>query len=92
MRHNLDLLFKFTLFLNSVVFFWKLLVSDSVLGISETFPCSMSVVQEKISLLLDTLRVLLLCVVALFVIYIYVVGKRFLAQLIHGFSSRSNGQ
>jgi hypothetical protein len=66
MRYHLDLLFKFTLFLNAVLFIWKVLVSDSVLGISETFLWSMSVVRVKISLLLDMLRLFMLCVVALF--------------------------
>jgi hypothetical protein len=41
-------LFKFTVALNSVLLFWKLLVFEFPLGISETLLCSMSAPQVKI--------------------------------------------
>jgi hypothetical protein len=53
-------LFKFTLVLNSVRLFWKLLVFVSLLGISETFLCSMFALQLKTVLLLDVLQLLML--------------------------------
>jgi hypothetical protein len=46
-------LLKFTLVLNSVLTFWRLLVFESVLGMSENFHCSVLAVQLKITLLLD---------------------------------------
>jgi hypothetical protein len=40
--------------------FWELLVSEFLLGISETLYCSMSVLQVKIVLLLDVHQLLML--------------------------------
>jgi hypothetical protein len=50
-------LFKFTLLLNFSFPFWKLLVFEFLIGISETFLCSLFVVQVKISILLNALQV-----------------------------------
>jgi hypothetical protein len=55
-------LFKFTLVLNSALLFWKLLVFESLLGISETYLCSISAPQVKIVPLLDALQLLMLFV------------------------------
>jgi hypothetical protein len=49
-------LFKFTLVLNSVLLFWKLVVFEFLLGTSETLLCSMAAPQVKIGPLLDVLR------------------------------------
>jgi hypothetical protein len=51
-RHYLDalfffFLFEFTLVLNSVLLFWKLLVFEFLLGISEDFLCSLFVPHAK---------------------------------------------
>jgi hypothetical protein len=46
-------LLKSTVVLNSALLFWKLLVSEFLLGISETLYCSMSAFQVKIVPLLD---------------------------------------
>jgi hypothetical protein len=53
-------LFKFTLVLNSVRLFWKLLAFVSLLGTSETFLCSTFALQLKTVLLLDVLQLLML--------------------------------
>jgi hypothetical protein len=53
-------LLKSTLVLNSVVPFWKLLVSEFLLGISETLHCSMSALRVKIVPLLDVHQLLIL--------------------------------
>jgi hypothetical protein len=55
-------LFKFTLALNSVRLFWKLLAFVSLLGTSETFLCSTFALQLKTVLLLDVLQLLMLSV------------------------------
>jgi hypothetical protein len=52
-------LFRFTLVLNCVLF-WKLLVFEFLLGISETLFCSMSAPHVKIVPLLDVLQLLML--------------------------------
>jgi hypothetical protein len=52
--------FKFTLALNSDLLFWKLLFFAFLLGISETFVCSVSALRVKIALLLDVCHLLLL--------------------------------
>jgi hypothetical protein len=46
-------LHKSTLVSNSTLPFWKLLVSEFLLGISETLHCSMSALEVKIVPLLD---------------------------------------
>jgi hypothetical protein len=53
-------LFTFTLALNSILF-WKLLVFEFLLGISENFPCSLSAVLANI-VLLDALHLPMLFV------------------------------
>jgi hypothetical protein len=53
-------LFKFTLVLNSVRLYWKLLAFVSLLGTSEIFLCSTFVLQLKTVLLLDELQLLML--------------------------------
>jgi hypothetical protein len=53
-------LFKFTLVLNSVRLFWKLLTFVCLLGTSETFLCSTFALQLKTVLLLDVLQLLML--------------------------------
>jgi hypothetical protein len=53
-------LLKSTLVLNSALPFWKLLVSEFLLGISETLHCSMSALQVKIVPLLDVHQLLML--------------------------------
>jgi hypothetical protein len=53
-------LLKFTFVLNSVLVFWKLLVFEFLLGITETLHCSMSVLHVKIVLLLDVHQQLML--------------------------------
>jgi hypothetical protein len=53
-------LFKFTLVLQSYPLFWKLLVSEFLLGTSETLLCSMSALQVKIVPLLDIHQLLML--------------------------------
>jgi hypothetical protein len=50
-------LLKFTVTLNSAFLFWKPLVFQFLLSMSETFPCSMSVLLKCV-LLLDGLRLL----------------------------------
>jgi hypothetical protein len=49
----LSFLLKFTLVSDSALPFWKLLVSEFLLGISEIFHCSMAAPREKIIPLLD---------------------------------------
>jgi hypothetical protein len=49
-----------TLVLNSAIPFWKLLVSEFLLGISETLHCPMSTLQVKIVPLLDAHQLLML--------------------------------
>jgi hypothetical protein len=49
-----------TLVLNSPLPFWKLLVSEFLIGISETLLCSMSALQVKIVSLLDVHQLLML--------------------------------
>jgi hypothetical protein len=51
---------KYTLVLNSVRLFWKLLVFVSLLGTSETSLCSMFVLILNPVLLLDALQLLML--------------------------------
>jgi hypothetical protein len=53
-------LLKFTLVLNSVRLFWKLLTFVSLLGTSETFLCSTFALQLKTVVLLDVLQLLML--------------------------------
>jgi hypothetical protein len=53
-------LLKSTLVLNSAFPFWKLFVSEFLLGISETLHCSMSALQVKIVPLLDEHKLLML--------------------------------
>jgi hypothetical protein len=53
-------LLKSTVVLNSAILFWKLLVSEFLLGISETLQCSMSALQVKIVSLLDAHQPLML--------------------------------
>jgi hypothetical protein len=53
-------LFKFTLVLNSVLMFWKLLVSEFLLGTSDILLCSMSAPQVKIVPLPDVHQLLIL--------------------------------
>jgi hypothetical protein len=55
-----SLLFKFALVLNSVLQFWKLLVSEFLLGISEILRCSMSAPHVQIAPLLDVYQLLML--------------------------------
>jgi hypothetical protein len=52
--------FKFTLVLNSVLVFWKLLVFEFLHGITETLLCSMSASHVKIVPLLDVHQPLML--------------------------------
>jgi hypothetical protein len=52
-------LLKFTLVLNSALLFWKLLVSEFLLGISETLLCSVSAPHVKIVPLLDVRQLLM---------------------------------
>jgi hypothetical protein len=51
---------RFSLVSNSVLPFWKLLVSEFLLGISETLHCSMSAPHFKIVPLLDVHQLLML--------------------------------
>jgi hypothetical protein len=53
-------MFKFTLALNSVRLFWKLLPFVSLLGTSESFLCSVFALQLKTVLLVDVLQLLML--------------------------------
>jgi hypothetical protein len=53
-------LLKSTVVLNSALPFWKLLVSEFMLGISETLHCSMSALQVKIVPLPEAHQVLVL--------------------------------
>jgi hypothetical protein len=53
-------LLKSTFVLNSALSFWKLLVSEFLLGISENLLCSMSALQVKIVPLLDVHQLLIL--------------------------------
>jgi hypothetical protein len=53
-------LLKSILVLNSALPFWKLLVSEFLLGISETLHCSMSALHVKILRLLDVHQLLIL--------------------------------
>jgi hypothetical protein len=53
-------LFKSTLISDSALPFWKLLVSEFVLGISDTLRCSMSAAHLKIVPLLDMHQLLML--------------------------------
>jgi hypothetical protein len=60
-RHRLDALFLIQVYLlNSVLLFWKLLVSEFLLGISETLLCSMSASHVKIVPLLDVHQLIML--------------------------------
>jgi hypothetical protein len=52
--------FKFTLVLNSVLLFWKLWLFEFLLGISESFLCSMAAFRVKIVPRLDELQLLIL--------------------------------
>jgi hypothetical protein len=52
-------LFKFTLVLISLLLFWKLLVFEFLLGISETLLCSVSAPHVKIVPLLDEHQLLM---------------------------------
>jgi hypothetical protein len=56
----LSFLLKFTLVQNSARPFWKLLVSEFLLGISETLHCSMFSLHVKILPLLDVHQLLIL--------------------------------
>jgi hypothetical protein len=56
----LSFLFKFTLVLNSALPFWKLLVSEFLLGIPETLHCSMSAPHLTIVPLIDVHQLLML--------------------------------
>jgi hypothetical protein len=56
----LSFLLKFTLVTNSALLFWKLLVSEFLLGISEILLCSMSARHLKIVPLLDVHQLLML--------------------------------
>jgi hypothetical protein len=56
----LSFLLKFTLVLNSALLFWKLFVSEFLIGISETLRCSMSAPHVKIVPLLDVHQLLML--------------------------------
>jgi hypothetical protein len=53
-------LFKFTLVLNSVLLFWKLLVFEFLLGISETLLCSVTTHRVNFSLFFDVHELLIL--------------------------------
>jgi hypothetical protein len=53
-------LLKSTLILNSALPLWKFLVSEFLLGISETLHCSMSALQVKIVPLLDAHQLVML--------------------------------
>jgi hypothetical protein len=53
-------LLKFTVVLNRVLLFWKLLAFEFLLGTSETLLCSVSAPQADIVLLLDVLQLLML--------------------------------
>jgi hypothetical protein len=53
-------LLKFTFVLNFVLIYWKLLIFEFLLGIRETFLCSMAAVEVKIVHLLDVLQLLML--------------------------------
>jgi hypothetical protein len=53
-------LLKFTVVLNSVLLFWKLLAFEFLIGTSETLLCSVSAPQVDIVPLLDVLRLLML--------------------------------
>jgi hypothetical protein len=56
----LSFLLKFTLVSNSALPFWKLSVSEFLLGISETLLCSMSAPHVKVVSLLDAHQLLML--------------------------------
>jgi hypothetical protein len=53
-------LLKFTLVSKSAFLFWKLFVSEFLLGISEILHCSMSAPRVKITPLLDVHQLLML--------------------------------
>jgi hypothetical protein len=55
-----SILFQFPVILNSVLLFWKLLVFEFLLGISETLLCSMSAPHVKTVPLLDVHQLLML--------------------------------
>jgi hypothetical protein len=55
----LSFVLKFSFVSNSALPFWKLLVSEFLLGISETLGCSMSAPDVKIILTLDVLLLLM---------------------------------
>lgn len=55
-------LFKFTFVLKSVLLFLKLFVIECLLGVSETFLCSVSALQVEIIPLIDALQMLMLFV------------------------------
>jgi hypothetical protein len=56
----LSFLPKFTLVSNSALQFWKLLISEFLLGISESLHCSMSALHVKTVPLLDEHQLLML--------------------------------
>jgi hypothetical protein len=56
----LSFLLKLTLVSKSALLFWKLLVSEFLLGISEILHCSMSAPRVKIVPLLDVSQLLML--------------------------------
>jgi hypothetical protein len=57
---GVSFLLKFTLVSNSALLVWKLLVSEFLLGISETLLCSMSAPHLKIVPLVDVHQLLML--------------------------------
>jgi hypothetical protein len=61
----LSFLIKFTLVSKSALLFWKLLVSEFLLGISEILHCSVSAPHVKIVPLLDVHQLLMLFAVML---------------------------
>jgi hypothetical protein len=58
----LSFCFKFILVSNSALLFWKFFTSEFLLGISETFLCSLSAPRVKIVPLLDVHQLLTLSV------------------------------
>jgi hypothetical protein len=62
-----------TLVLNSALQFWKLLVSEFLLGISETLYCSMSALQVKIAPPLDVHQLLMYSEPEKFTLIIFII-------------------
>lgn len=60
---------RFLFVLNTVDAFWKMFVYESLLGIWESFLCSVLALQLKIILLLDVQQQLLLCAESSFNVY-----------------------